>query len=97
MSSAHKATADGSALMSAGHPAGSRDWTSKVEAVELESGTYVQRITIGERSLLIPTLRDVGQAEHLCAELRALPARLLTLLIRVGVAPMSASVVSYNT
>jgi hypothetical protein len=46
----------------------------KVEAVLLESGT--QRITFGERTMLIPPLRDVGQADRLSAELRALLQRL---------------------
>jgi hypothetical protein len=44
----------------------------KVEAVELESGTFIQRITVGERKLLIPPLRDRGQANRLSAELSAL-------------------------
>jgi hypothetical protein len=44
----------------------------KVEAVQLESGTYVQRITIGQRTMLVPPLRDRGQADRLSAELRAL-------------------------
>jgi hypothetical protein len=44
----------------------------KVEAVQLESGTYVQRITIGQRTMLVPPLRDRGQADRLSAELKAL-------------------------
>jgi hypothetical protein len=42
----------------------------KVEAVQLESGAFVQRITVGERKMLILPLRDVGQADRLSAELR---------------------------
>jgi hypothetical protein len=49
----------------------------KVEAVQLESGAYIQRITIGERTMLVPPLRDRGQAERLSAELRALLQRLI--------------------
>jgi hypothetical protein len=49
----------------------------KVEAVRLETGTFVQRITAGERSMLVPLLREKGQAERLSAELRALLARLM--------------------
>jgi hypothetical protein len=56
----------------------------KVDAVELESGTFIQRITIGERKLLIPPLRDIGQADRLSAELRALLQRL-----RDRVAPLT--------
>jgi hypothetical protein len=48
----------------------------KVEAVLLESGTYIQRITFGERTMLIPPLRDVGQADRLSAELQAMLQRL---------------------
>jgi hypothetical protein len=48
----------------------------KVEAVQLESGSYIQRITIGERKMLLPPLRDRGQADRLSAELRALLNRL---------------------
>jgi hypothetical protein len=48
----------------------------KVEAVQLASGTYIQRITIGERKMLVPPLRNVGQADRLSAELRALLQRL---------------------
>jgi hypothetical protein len=48
----------------------------KVDAVELESGSFVQRITVGERKPLIPPVRDRGQAERLSAELRALLERL---------------------
>jgi hypothetical protein len=48
----------------------------KVEAVLLESGAYIQQITVGERKLLIPPLRDIGQADRLSAELRALLQRL---------------------
>jgi hypothetical protein len=48
----------------------------KIQAVQLESGAYIQRITIGERSLLIPPLRDVGQADRLSAELKGLLQRL---------------------
>jgi hypothetical protein len=49
----------------------------KVEAVQLESGTFIQRITIGERTMLVPPLRDRGQADRLSAELKALLARLV--------------------
>jgi hypothetical protein len=48
----------------------------KVDAVELESGTFIQRLTIGERKLLIPPVTDRGQADRLSAELRALLERL---------------------
>jgi hypothetical protein len=48
----------------------------KVDAVELESGAFIQRIAAGSRKLLIPPVRDLGQAERLSAELRALLARL---------------------
>jgi hexokinase len=48
----------------------------KVVAVQLESGTFIQRITIGERTMLVPPLRNRGQADRLSAELRALLQRL---------------------
>jgi hypothetical protein len=51
----------------------------KVDAVELESGTFIQGITIGERRMLIPPVRDRGQAERLSAELRALLERVRSL------------------
>jgi hypothetical protein len=48
----------------------------KVEAVQLESGAFVQRISIDfpdrQRAMLIPVLRDAGQTDRLSAELRAL-------------------------
>jgi hypothetical protein len=47
----------------------------KVDAVKLESGAYIQRLTVGELRMLIPPVRDRGQAERLSAELLALLER----------------------
>jgi hypothetical protein len=47
----------------------------KVEAIKLESGSYIQRPTVRQRSMVIPPLRDRGQADRLSAELRALLER----------------------